>query len=229
MPAIVIDHFDLGRYEMEEKNLEGLRGWLILVGIGLVITPFKYMFGMKPYIEMFSTGTWGVIVTKNPLFAGIIIGEILVNIGLMLAWLYVAHLFFSKKRTFPKFYILISFLSLIFLFADAFALKLVFPNEPTFGPDISKALVGAFYNFVIWVPYMLRSKRVKATFVDAYISGQCFNCIHIRRDSYQTCNAFPKGIPNKIFTGKYDHTKPYKGDNGIRFVTRRGRKKEQKI
>tara|TARA_R100000049_G_C1921140_1_gene66390 strand:- start:28 stop:186 length:159 start_codon:yes stop_codon:yes gene_type:complete len=31
------------------------------------------------------------------------------------------------------------------------------------------------------------------------------------------CDAFPKGIPEEIGSGEHDHTKPFKGDNGIRF------------
>ena len=31
------------------------------------------------------------------------------------------------------------------------------------------------------------------------------------------CKAYPKGTPQEIFNGTHDHTKPYKGDNGIRF------------
>ena len=154
---------------MKKKNLEGLSGWLILVGIGLVVTPFKYMFAMKEYIEMFSTCTWGVIATHNPLFAGILIGEMLGNIGLMLAWLYAAHLFFSKKRIFPKCYIWMAFLGVIILFADMFAVKMVIhSNEPVFSnPEVSKEFVRGFYGLVIWVPYMLRSERVRRTFVNA--------------------------------------------------------------
>ena len=31
------------------------------------------------------------------------------------------------------------------------------------------------------------------------------------------CDAFPDGIPKEISTGRHDHLKPFKGDNGIRF------------
>jgi len=31
------------------------------------------------------------------------------------------------------------------------------------------------------------------------------------------CEAFPNGIPDEIAYGDNDHTKPFKGDNGIRY------------
>jgi len=43
----------------------------------------------------------------------------------------------------------------------------------------------------------------------------CFTCKYLLQD--MKCKAFPKGIPEKILTGEHDHTKPFKGDNGIRF------------
>ena len=46
-------------------------------------------------------------------------------------------------------------------------------------------------------------------------SSQCFVCKHYT--GVITCKAFPDKIPDDIITGMFDHTKPYKGDNGIRF------------
>ncbi|MCP5510235.1 MAG: hypothetical protein H7A24_00005 [Leptospiraceae bacterium] len=34
------------------------------------------------------------------------------------------------------------------------------------------------------------------------------------------CDAYPNGIPFEIWTNKVDHSKPYPGDNGIRFEPR---------
>jgi len=45
-------------------------------------------------------------------------------------------------------------------------------------------------------------------------SNQCLFCKHY---IYLSCKAFPDEIPDEIFTGEYDHTEPYEGDNGIRF------------
>ena len=54
---------------------------------------------------------------------------------------------------------------------------------------------------------------------------QCIFCIHYRKSFRRkkdymlvhTCDAFPKGIPHDIIFGKFDHTMPHEGDNGIRF------------
>jgi len=46
-------------------------------------------------------------------------------------------------------------------------------------------------------------------------SNQCNSCIHYQGPF--SCDAFPEEIPDDIFTGLFDHTKPYPGDNGIRW------------
>ena len=51
------------------------------------------------------------------------------------------------------------------------------------------------------------------------MSKQCIDCNHLRLKPI-TCNAYPKGIPKFILDGKHDHTKPYKGDNGILYERR---------
>jgi len=49
---------------------------------------------------------------------------------------------------------------------------------------------------------------------------QCDRCI-FRFAGQLTCVAFPKRIPAEIATGQFDHSKPYEGDGGIRFVPSR--------
>lgn len=50
--------------------------------------------------------------------------------------------------------------------------------------------------------------RPKGTGIDCYL------CQHSTDD--RTCKAFDR-IPDDIWYGKVDHTKPYPGDNGIQF------------
>ena len=49
------------------------------------------------------------------------------------------------------------------------------------------------------------------------MSIQCLACKHLN-NNMTTCKAFKDGIPVKILTGHWDHTKAFKGDNGIHFA-----------
>ena len=56
---------------------------------------------------------------------------------------------------------------------------------------------------------------------------KCRNYLGVRNDSepfdeieeVNYCEAFPDRIPYEIAYGDNDHTKPFKGDNGIRYST----------
>ena len=43
---------------------------------------------------------------------------------------------------------------------------------------------------------------------------QCTTCKNIFEGT-TNCKAFPQGIPEELLEGKWDHTEPYPGDNGI--------------
>lgn len=47
------------------------------------------------------------------------------------------------------------------------------------------------------------------------IGTQCPRCKHYQGDL--KCEAFPRGIPEEIITGEFDHTETYEGDRGIRY------------
>ena len=52
------------------------------------------------------------------------------------------------------------------------------------------------------------------------MSTQCARCI-FRFSGKSVCVAFPRGIPTDLLEGQFDHTKPYPGDGGIRFLPSR--------
>jgi len=47
-------------------------------------------------------------------------------------------------------------------------------------------------------------------------TDQCNRCLRYRGDL--DCDAFPKGIPEKVLTGELDHTQEVMGDKGLRFL-----------
>ncbi|UXY13611.1 DUF2569 domain-containing protein [Chitiniphilus purpureus] len=156
----------------KEKNLEGLGGWLILVGLGIIISPLRILGQMfVMYSEIFSNGVWAALTTPgtevyNPLWASILFGEMALNGVLALVWIFIAFLFFSKKKVFPKWYIGILLFTVVFILIDALVIKAVLPDEPIFDAQTYKELGRSLLVALIWIPYMQVSKRVKATFVN---------------------------------------------------------------
>ena len=154
--------------EIDEKK--GLGGWLILVGLGVVLTPIRILATYIPiYKPIFEDGTWEALTTVgseayNPMWAPLLIGEIVFNFLMVVASLSLIYLFFSKHYQFPKIYISIVAASLIFIPFDAWVVTKVIPEEQMFDPETTKEFIRTLSGAVIWVPYMLVSKRVKATF-----------------------------------------------------------------
>ena len=156
----------------EEKNLEGLGGWLILVGFAIILSPFSIIMTTFPlYSDILSSGSWEMLTTPDReaydvSWMPILLGKIIINGGVALVWIYIIFLFFTKKRLFPSWYIGVLLFTLAFMLVDALAIKVVIKDEPLFDPDTAKEFARTFWGTIIWVPYMLRSKRVEATFVN---------------------------------------------------------------
>ena len=95
---------------MQDNNeLKGLGGWLILVGIGVVISPFRILLTLvqtfKPILE---DGTWEAITTigsdaYHPLWETVIIGEMTFNIVMVILWAYLVYLFLVNTIFFRDF------------------------------------------------------------------------------------------------------------------------------
>ena len=153
------------------NKLSSLGGWLILVGIGVVTSPFKVMSEVIPvFIELFESGNWEIMTTPgttsyHPFWSSLIIGEILVNSIFIIASFYLIALFFTKKKNFPKWYIGICLFSLLIVLIDSLLLQIILPNEPFFDLETIRAFLPTLLTLVIWGPYLLFSKRVKATFI----------------------------------------------------------------
>lgn len=157
--------------EGKEQDPSGLGGWLILVGIGLVLSPFRLgAFTLQTFVPVFTNGTWEILTTPgsegyHALWAPLLIFELLGNLGFIVAYIALGILFFRKSRFFPKAYIAIAFMNLCFIILDAFLSSFVLPGEPMFLPDTAKEIARPLVSIAIWVPYMLVSKRVRNTFV----------------------------------------------------------------
>jgi hypothetical protein len=147
------------------NDLEGIGGWVILIAIGLVISPF-YILGSSVLkdVEVFSNPRIQAVFDNHPGLQSLIVAEIVTNLVVVAFMLVLNYLFFTKRRSFPAFFICILVFQFAFLITDTIAAHAVMPNYPLSAnafAGILRSIVGA----AIWIPYMLVSRRVKATFV----------------------------------------------------------------
>ena len=49
---------------------------------------------------------------------------------------------------------------------------------------------------------------------------QCFDCEHFRGAKFGKCDAFPDQIPERLWSGKFRHDKPFPGDQGIHYKSK---------
>ena len=149
----------------------GIAGWLIIVAIGLAIIPLLMFFQLpKDYVPLFNDGTYNLLTSVDsrlyhPLWRFVIWLEIAINTILFFAFIYLNFLLYTKNVLFPKLFICTACAFVLLIVLSAITFKLLLPTAPLLNADIIRALLAATLCASIWVPYMLLSKRVKATFV----------------------------------------------------------------
>jgi len=149
----------------------GLGGWLILVGFQLFFSPL-YILTATVALTMFrfKNDVYEILTTPGTetytsYSAALFWGAICVNGVIFVAGVYLVYLYFSKKILFPKFFIWVVVGTLVALLLSGVSGKILFPNS-MFDPDTLKEVGRSAVSALIWVPYMMLSKRVKATFVN---------------------------------------------------------------
>ncbi|EKT57199.1 DUF2569 domain-containing protein [Providencia burhodogranariea] len=149
-------------------KLEGLGGWLILPMLGLIISvfylPFSFWMTYPDIFEYWDELTDPVSSAFIPLFKELIYFEVLGNVILYGTLLFLCYLFFTKKRLTVRVSIFFYLFSLTLIIADVILAKqlLTLPVESTDIRDILRGVVAC----IIWIPYFLKSVRVKNTFVN---------------------------------------------------------------
>jgi hypothetical protein len=169
-----VRHTSQGINMSDNNTLKGLSGWLILVGIGLIIAPLRISFTYGPmFYSIFTDGSFEMLTNPgseqyHSLWGPLLIFEVIYNSSIVAVSVFLIYLFLTKNYLFPKVYIAMVLSSLFFIPLDAWLGSFVITNEPMFDPDTTKEFARALVSTVVWVPYMLISKRVKATFVEKY-------------------------------------------------------------
>jgi Protein of unknown function (DUF2569) len=152
------------------KSYEGIGGWLIWVAIILVRAPIAITVTLfRSVFPLLRHDTWIALTTRNseayhPLWAPVIVSELVFNVLFLALILAALVLFFRRRRSFPKFMIFLFLMNLVW----EVSLGLVSRQIPTMDDDSSNRsfvyAIGAALACAIWIPYFKLSKRVRATF-----------------------------------------------------------------
>ena len=146
-------------------------GWLILPALGIVIRPLIALFGVFGCLAFFGAAETLIATIGLQSYTQLkpIVGfELLANLFMTGFCIYVAILFFRKKRLAPKLYIMSLFAQVIIVTIDALLMNFLYAPvaKPAAPGSESSSLVIAFISAAIWTSYFTKSVRVKNTFVN---------------------------------------------------------------
>ena len=160
----------------ESRRYYGLRGWLALVGLGLCLSVFLYAFQAYTSAIPLNDDTLRAVSTSEsshitPMLSAVLRFEVASGLALSLGSIYALCLYFLKSSRFPAVYIALLASGLAVVMIDlAATVSLVGQSEvmkAALEPEIKKIqsrVPAVILSTVIWVAYMRRSKRVRATF-----------------------------------------------------------------
>ena len=148
----------------------GIGGWLFLVAIGLLIAPVRQFIVVLQTMEMIGTEEWTALTTPGsagyyPGLFALVVGELIANVTFVAAGITLLVLLKRHSRLFPRGYILLTTLNLLFILGDAIIAGRIAADaglDAESSSELGRAILGA----AIWVPYMLKSRRVKNTFTE---------------------------------------------------------------
>ena len=155
----------------DTKSLEGIGGWLLLVVLGLIVSPIRIaMMLSENHFTILTDGTWEVLTSPesdsySSMWAPLLAFEIAGNALIILLGLVTLCFLVMKSKHTPKLAIAWLLSGLVFIAAD-FMLAQQIPLIAGQPADVEsiRELVRSVLGAAIWVPYFVFSKRVQATF-----------------------------------------------------------------
>jgi hypothetical protein len=153
-----------GQSPNPHPHLEGLSGWLILVGFGLIISPLLVLSSIvRVNLPALAAMQDRLTPSPHPILDLLVFSELIMNSIFIIATLALIYLFFRKDRRFPIWMVVYYAAHAVLLALNHLAFALALPNANL---NAGRAtVVRAFVGACIWIPYLLVSRRVKVTFV----------------------------------------------------------------
>lgn len=156
---------------IKESGPQKIGGWLILLAIGLVLSPIRLIFTLfTTHFPIFTGDSWIALTTESSQyyisgFGPLLIVEVIGNLICLALSLYLLRLFFSRQRSFPKWYIGTMFFYLAFITLDSLAVSIIMPHVSFLDKGIIFSILGSVLALSIWGTYLIKSQRSQRTFI----------------------------------------------------------------
>jgi hypothetical protein len=151
-------------------RLNGLGGWLILVGLRLILVPIQLGALFFRELGPYSAWRWHNLtdaagMSYHPAWGPLLTFELLGRISTLILSLIAVVLFFQKRRIFPFWFIALLLSDALFVAGYAIGVQFLKSVMPGLTAKLPFMVMAAGLSCSIWIPYALISRRVKATFV----------------------------------------------------------------
>jgi hypothetical protein len=150
-------------------RLNGIGGWLILLAIGHVLAPFRFLkTGFDVVSTTMNTISWRALTdpmepTYNTCWAPTLLFELFFNIGALFFAVLLVALFFWKRAAWPRAFALFLVVNLVGAVIDIILVNRIPAARESLVTSI-RDIAPIVLTGAIWIPYVFLSKRVKATF-----------------------------------------------------------------
>lgn len=151
---------------------KGLGGWLVLVQIGLYLTLISTVLTIFQFFtSTLGSETWDTLTTPgrvdyHTLWKPTLLFEVIANVVIVLLVAYLLTLLYNKKSVFPHWLIFFYLGNLLVLIVDAVLLSNIPSSDEWVSGNRVQDIARNLLTCLIWITYVLRSKRVRNTFVE---------------------------------------------------------------
>lgn len=155
------------RSDAIEKDLQ-IGGWLILLAIAIVISPFRIFWDIYNYPELFQLAVWKGFYAQGRFgFLTLLVFEMFYNVSALVFSVLVLILFFQRRTSFPLVFTVFLAGSLFFTILDIYVASFFLEESAVTPSDYADSLRTIFSQLIaaaIWIPYVRISDRAKSTF-----------------------------------------------------------------
>lgn len=147
------------------SQYDSIGGWLILVAIGLIFSPFRIIYDLFQLPEVYDSQMWANLIALNryDLFGFMLVTHVY-NIVFLIYAVLILVLFIRRRSSLPRLITIYFAVNCFMTVTDSLIGAALDPSLVN-QPDHYRNMFSAVFGAAIWIPYFNMSSRVKETFV----------------------------------------------------------------